>query len=305
LIERILGIILPVFSVIVLGYVYARRVNPDMEWVNRLNMNVLAPALIFSALASKAFDLSSNALLIAGSVGVVLGSGLLAWPVARLLRENPRTFVPPMMFNNCGNMGLPLAVLAFGAGGLSAMVAMFTVSNLLHFTLGMHIVDRHAAFWPVLKNPMVIATFVGFGFAIGQPPMPDWLMLAIKMVGDAMIPLMLISLGRGARVPAHRHRDGGAAYARIGPGRDTARPSGSFRLPAAGSAEFHGRRAVSAGAGESRVDRPDRQPALARVRPAGFVARTALAGATAIGAALGFASARPRRNPTAGSDRNG
>ena len=145
MIDRVLGIILPVFSIIVLGYLYARRAKPDMAWVNRLSLNVLAPALIFSALASKAFDVSSNALLIAGGVGVVLGSGLLAWPLARVLREDPRTFVPPMMFNNCGNMGLPLAVLSFGPVGLSAMVAMFTISNLLQFTLGMHIVNRHAA----------------------------------------------------------------------------------------------------------------------------------------------------------------
>ncbi len=195
MIDRVLAIILPVFSIIVLGYLYARRAKPDMAWVNRLSLNVLAPALIFSALASKAFDVSSNALLIAGSVGVVLGSGLLAWPLARVLREDPRTFVPPMMFNNCGNMGLPLAALAFGQAGLSAMVALFTVSNLLHFTVGVHIVNRHAAFWPIFRNPMVIATFVGFAFAILHPPMPDWLMLAIKLTGDAMIPLMLISLG--------------------------------------------------------------------------------------------------------------
>ena len=77
---------------------------------------------------------------------MVLGSGLLAWPFARLLHEDRRTFVPPMMFNNCGNMGLPLAVLAFGQPGLSAMVALFTISNLLHFTLGIWILDHHARF---------------------------------------------------------------------------------------------------------------------------------------------------------------
>lgn len=193
--ERLLGIILPVFLVIALGYVYARRAKPDMAWVNRINLNVLAPALIFSALASKDFDLAANRALILGAVGVVAGSGLLAWPFAKLLREDVRTFVPPMMFNNCGNLGLPLAVLAFGQAGLPAMVALFTISNLLHFTLGMHIVNRHAAFWPVFRNPMVIATFIGFAFAILHPPVPDWLMLAIKMTGEAMIPLMLISLG--------------------------------------------------------------------------------------------------------------
>jgi len=192
---RILGIILPVFSVIALGWIYARRAKPDLAWVNRMNMVLLGPALIFSALASKDFDLVENQLLILGSIGVVLGSGLLAWPFARLMHENPRTFVPPMMFNNCGNMGLPLAYLSFGQAGLSAMVTLFTVSNLVHFTLGVHIVNRHASFWPVLKNPMVLATFFGLIFAVFHPPAPDWLMLAIKMVGDAAIPLMLISLG--------------------------------------------------------------------------------------------------------------
>jgi predicted permease len=192
---RIVGIILPVFSIIALGWLYARRAKPDLAWVNRINIAVLAPALIFSALASKDFDITANVPLIAGSIGVVLGSGLLALPFARLLHQDYRTWVPPMMFNNCGNMGLPLAYLSFGQAGLSAMVTLFTISNLVHFTLGVHIVNRHAAFWPVFRNPMVVATFLGFAFALSHPPVPEWLMLAIKLVGDASIPLMLISLG--------------------------------------------------------------------------------------------------------------
>jgi len=195
MVERLLGIILPVFLVVALGFVYARKAKPDMVWVNRLNVNVLAPALIFTALAGKEFDLAANKILIVGSIGVVIGSGLLAWPFARLMHEDRRTFVPPMMFNNCGNLGLPLAVLAFGQPGFSAMVALFTISNLLHFTLGVWIIDHHARFGSLLRNPMVLATLAGFLFAAFHPPMPDWLLQALKMTGDAMIPLMLIALG--------------------------------------------------------------------------------------------------------------
>jgi predicted permease len=195
MLERILSIILPVFSIIALGWVYARRVKPDMTVVNRVSMNVLAPALVFSALASKDFDMVANRMLLVGSIGVVLGSGLLAWPFARLLHANPRTFVPPMMFNNCGNMGLPLAALAFGAAGFSPMVALFTISNLLHFTLGIWIIDHHARFGNLVRNPIVISTVLGFVFAATHPPMPEWLAVAIKLVGDALIPMMLISLG--------------------------------------------------------------------------------------------------------------
>ena len=193
--ERILGIILPVLLVVVVGYFYARRVKPDMAMVNRISMTILAPALIFSALASKDFDVGAYGLLMLGSVGVVLGSGLLAWPFARLLHADARTFVPPMMFNNCGNMGLPLAVLAYGASGFSAMVALFTISNLLHFTLGAWIVDHKARFGNLLRNPMVWSTFLGFAFALTHPPMPEWASVSIKMVGDALVPMMLLSLG--------------------------------------------------------------------------------------------------------------
>lgn len=192
---RIADIILPVFSIIGFGWFYARRVRPDMAMVNRISMNVLAPALVFSALASRDFDVAANGMLIVGSVAVVLGSGLLAWPFARLLGIDVRTFVPPMMFNNCGNMGLPLAVLAYGSAGFAPMVALFTISNLLQFTVGVWMIDHHARFASLARNPMVIATVLGFAFALVHPPLPGWLSVAIKMVGDALIPMMLLSLG--------------------------------------------------------------------------------------------------------------
>jgi hypothetical protein len=195
MLERVLGIILPVFSIIALGWLYARRVKPDMGWVNRICMNVLSPALIFSALASKDFDIVANRLLILGSIGVVLGSGHIAWPFAKVLREDHRTFVPPMMFNNCGNMGLPLAVLAFGPSGFSAMVAVFTISNLLHFTVGAWMIDHNARFGRLLKNPMVWSTGIGFAFALTHPPLPEWTATTFRIVGDALIPMMLLSLG--------------------------------------------------------------------------------------------------------------
>ena len=166
-----------------------------MRKKTRISMNVLAPALVFSALASRDFDVAANGMLIVGSVAVVLGSGVLAWPFARLLRIDARTFVPPMMFNNCGNMGLPLAVLAYGSAGFAPMVALFTISNLLQFTVGVWMIDHRARFASLARNPMVIATVLGFAFALTHPPLPGWLSVAIKMVGDALIPMMLLSLG--------------------------------------------------------------------------------------------------------------
>jgi predicted permease len=192
---RILGIILPVFAVIALGGLYALRTKPDLTWVNRINLTVLCPALIFSALASKDFDIAANLPLIAGSLGVVVGSGLLAWPFAKLLHQDYRTWVPPMMFNNCGNMGLPLAVLAFGRPGLAAMVLLLVTSTLLQFTLGSRIVSRHAEWKALATSPMIIASVLGLAFSAFAWNVPPALMTGLKMLGDATLPMMLFALG--------------------------------------------------------------------------------------------------------------
>ena len=71
------------------------------------------------------------------TAAVVLGSGLAAWPLARLLGIAPKTFLPPMMFNNSGNMGPPLMVLAFGEQALPLAVVLFFIydSSFVHCPL--------------------------------------------------------------------------------------------------------------------------------------------------------------------------
>lgn len=203
LFERILGIMLPVFIIIAFGYAYARlrgaAVRTDMNAVNRVSVDVLCPLLVFTALAAKDFDLAHNGTLILAGVLISFGSGLIAWPVARMLGYDVRSFVPPMMYNNCGNMGLPLAVLAFGAAGLSAAVALFMACNLIYFSIGIKIIesgrDQHTPMWKFLAGPMMVSMMTGMLFAIFHITLPAPLMQALKLLGDASIPIMLFALG--------------------------------------------------------------------------------------------------------------
>ena len=192
---RILEIVLPVLAIIVLGYVLGRMWKPDMGVVNRLNLEVFGPFLVLANLSDKGVDLLSLWPLVVAAVAIVLGSGLMAWPYAKLSGQNPRTFVPPMMFNNGGNMGLPLALFAFGAPGVAGMVALFTTSNLLHFTVGSFIVNKHADLRVLLKSPMVWATVTGATLGLTGTHLPDSVHAPIKMIGDCTIPVMLLSLG--------------------------------------------------------------------------------------------------------------
>ncbi|MBM3392811.1 MAG: AEC family transporter [Betaproteobacteria bacterium] len=192
---RIVSIIFPLFAIVLAGWFYGRRHKPDMALANQLNMDVFVPALVFAALAGKSFDLLGYQALAFGAVAVVLGSGLLAWPLARLLKVDTKTFLPPMMFNNSGNMGLPLAVLAFGEAALPAAVVLFLVENLLHFSLGAWMLDHRARLITLWRMPIMLAALAGLAVSLSSIPLWPPLLTAIRMLGDISIPLLLFTLG--------------------------------------------------------------------------------------------------------------
>ena len=195
LITRIADVIVPVFLIVAIGYGYARRAPPDLSAFNRIALDVLAPVLVYSALASKDFRIADNVPLLIGGTVLILGSGLLAWPVARLFGAQPRTLVPVVMFNNSGNMGLPLALLAFGPAHFGAAVALFSVANLFHFSIGARITSASARTRDLLLSPLMIGTALGFASALTDVRPPDVLLSGLKLLGDALLPMMLFALG--------------------------------------------------------------------------------------------------------------
>ena len=192
---RIVSIIFPLFAIVAAGWLYGRRHQPDMAFANQLNMDVFVPALVFAALAGKSFDLVTYQALAIGGIAVVLGSGALSWPLARLLKVDAKTFLPPMMFNNSGNMGLPLAVLAFGEAALPAAVVLFLVENLLHFSLGAWMLDHRTRLANLWRLPMMLAALAGLAASLAGIALWPPLLTAIRMLGDICIPLLLFTLG--------------------------------------------------------------------------------------------------------------
>jgi len=195
MLERVISIVFPIYAMVAVGYAYGRWKRPDMAFANQLNMDIFVPALVFAALSSQSFDLAANLPLLLGGTAVVLGVGLLAWPVARLLGVPAKTFVPPMMFKNSGNMGLPLMVLAFGEAALPAAVVLFFVENTLHYSLGTRLLDHKARLWNLWRVPVIAAAIAGLAVSMSGFPLWQPLWLGVKMLGDVAIPLLLFSLG--------------------------------------------------------------------------------------------------------------
>jgi malate permease and related proteins len=195
MIWQLISIVFPIFAIVLVGYLYGRKHSPDMAAANRLNIDIFLPALIFDVLTANNFNLPEYQSLAIAGVIVVLGAGFVAWPVARFFDYEFKTFVPPMMFNNSGNMGLPLMLFAFGKEGLPAAVVLFLIENSLHFSVGVKILNRSASLLAMLRIPMIFITIVGLFFSFMHWTLPDLLSTPIKMLGQIAIPLMLFALG--------------------------------------------------------------------------------------------------------------
>ena len=192
---RIISIVFPIFIIVMIGFAYGRKHRPDMQVANSLNISVFLPALFFSALAGKSFNLADNLPIALGCAVVVLGSGVLTWVVARLLDIDPKTLVPPSMFNNVGNMGLPLLLLTFGEQTLGAAVMLMLVVTVLQFTVGIWLLSGRLDPSMLWREPLLAAAGVGIFVSLSGLTVWPPLMVATKLLGDIALGLMIFSLG--------------------------------------------------------------------------------------------------------------
>lgn len=195
MLAQILSTMLPVFLIAGCGALYGRYRTPDIQGLNTLNMELFVPMLVFAVLADQQAPLQEYTSLALAAAVVVLGSGIVLYPLARALNLNLKTFLPPMMFNNSGNMGIPILVLAFGEAALPAAVVLFVVEMLLHFTVGIYMLDPHTSIIRRLRLPVIMASIAGLAVNFGGVPMPQWLLETLNMLGGVCIPLMLFTLG--------------------------------------------------------------------------------------------------------------
>lgn len=196
---KIFAIVAPVLGVILCGYLYG-RVRPSaarqqMQSVNPLVMDFFTPMMFLGALSQKGFDIYANGTLILAGLWVVLGGSLIAYIVARILGIDAKTLVPTTIYNNCGNMGLPLAVLAFGMEGFAPAAVLFVLCNLLYFTLGVWLLTGGHFNLKVFNTPIMWAIACSLAIALLQIPVHPILQNMFTFFTQAAIVLMMFSLG--------------------------------------------------------------------------------------------------------------
>jgi predicted permease len=195
MIERILSITLPIFAIVLAGFIYGRVKKPNMDGSNQIIIDLALPCLIFTSLSVKQFELTSASFFILAATIVVIFSGLLIWPFSKYSGTGPRALLPSVMFGNVGPIGIPLTVLAFGVDGLAPAVLLLVFSNILHFSVGVGIMSGRVDAKLIYASPLVWATVLGVLFSYFHLSLPEWINISLSMVGNILVPLMLLSLG--------------------------------------------------------------------------------------------------------------
>ncbi|WP_320823813.1 AEC family transporter [Reinekea sp.] len=192
---RIFEIVAPICFVVLAGFFYSRFKKPNMEAANTINLDVFVPLLILSVFASTPVDIADYGGLILMGTIVTLLPGLLVLLFYRFLNVQWKTFALPMMFKNSGNLGIPLLILTFGEEYLPAILILFILENILHFSVGIWMLspkDRSLSF---LKQPIILASLMGISLSVLHISLPPWLVTGLGMLGDVAVPLMLFALG--------------------------------------------------------------------------------------------------------------
>ncbi|MGJ8555442.1 MAG: AEC family transporter [Sulfitobacter geojensis] len=196
LIFTVLEIVAPVFLLAGIGFAWVKLgFEYRLEFVTRLAMTLAVPCLIFTALVNTTLDPSALTTLTLASLVAYVAVSAVVLALIWALRLNQRTFSAPLIFGNTGNIGLPLALFAFGEVGLEYAVVVFAVMAILSFTFGIWLVAGAGSFGKVLKEPLVWATVGGALFLWQGWELPTFVDNTMGLIGQMAIPLMLITLG--------------------------------------------------------------------------------------------------------------
>lgn len=177
-----------------IGVVWGRCGQPfATDFVSKLVTYVAIPALVFHTLMVSPLTVGDVFEVLLWSTAALLVAGVFAAGLLRLLKLPGRDLGQTAWIPNAGNLGLPMAELAFGLEGLTVAIAFFTVSSLLSFTLGLRWLT--GSMGQVWRQPVVWAVIAGLALRAADVTLPQWPIDSAHLVGSLAVPLMLLTLG--------------------------------------------------------------------------------------------------------------
>ncbi len=201
--------VFPLMCLLSLGYFLALLKMYEEKFykqINALCFKVFLPILIFINIYKANFDLSRSIFLILFSlVSVFIFFALLAFVIPRIISEKKDSgvLIQAGFRSNIVLFGLPVASTLYGAEGLQTISILVAFVIPLYNVLSVFILQIYSekkvsisnVLIGVAKNPLIIASLLGFvftGFAIDLPILVE---NTLSSIGAIVTPLSLIALG--------------------------------------------------------------------------------------------------------------
>ncbi|MEO0985927.1 MAG: AEC family transporter [Cyanobacteria bacterium J06639_14] len=193
--------IAPVALIVFIGFITGRTLGLEQSTLTRLSLYVLLPALIASSLYSTTLA-AQNAMDIV--LGFALASAILygiVYSLCRIFQVDAllrKTLLTTTLFANTGNLGLPFITFALGTPGLERAIVYLISGSILLTTIGPMLLKGKGLLvglrimWGL---PVFWATVAGLVLLLLGISLPLRLDEGIKLLGEAAIPVALVTLG--------------------------------------------------------------------------------------------------------------
>lgn len=196
-------VLAPVALLVALGALAGPRLDIDVGSLSRLSFFVLGPAFVFVVLAEAELDGSVVVrLVIAGLAGMVAVVTIVgAW--ARFTNATFEITAATAMtsaYGNVGNAGLAIVGFALGDDALPIAGVLMLTINLAGLVLSVGLAEARTrspllAVGRAVTAPMAIAGALAVGVNAAGIDLPVVLDRSAGLLADALIPIMLFTLG--------------------------------------------------------------------------------------------------------------
>ncbi|WCD78322.1 AEC family transporter [Pseudomonas sp. TUM22785] len=196
MLAALFAVMAPILITAGIGYAWARSGQSyPTDFIARLVLNVGTPSLVLSTLSQAEIDKHAFGQIALACLLTTLVMGVIGLGLSRAMKQDWRVLVPAFLFPNSGNMGLPVALYAFGEPGLALAVGFFLALAVVQFSLGLLLSGSERSVKKLFINPIVISLALAIPLILFDLTLPRWLANTIELLGGMTIPLMLLTLG--------------------------------------------------------------------------------------------------------------
>ncbi|HLQ82394.1 MAG TPA: AEC family transporter [Pseudogracilibacillus sp.] len=198
-------IILPVFLVLIVGYIVQIKYKLDLQTIAKLNIYIFVPAFIFvklyeTTIAPSIFVLVISFMLVYVLILYVIG--ILISRAMKLDKKKRVTFTNSVIFFNSGNFGVPVNDLVFRSDpfAISIQVIVLMFQNIFLFSYGVFSLQsldsgKLKALFAYFKMPVMYAMLLGILLNALDLKVSEVIMIPTTYLADGMIALALLMLG--------------------------------------------------------------------------------------------------------------